>query len=69
MSKAIFIKKKIKNFKKIITVEGDKSLSIRFAILASMAIGKSQATNMLLSEDVISVLNCLKSYNNDKRFS
>ena len=40
MSKPIFIKKKINNFKKIITVEGDKSLSIRFALLASQAIGK-----------------------------
>ena len=60
MSKPIFIKKKIDNFKKIITVEGDKSLSIRFALLASQAIGKSRAYNLPRSEDVLSTLNCLK---------
>ena len=60
MSKPIFIKKKINNFKKIITVEGDKSLSIRFALLASQAIGKSRAYNLPRSEDVLSTLNCLK---------
>ena len=60
MSKPIFIKKKINNFKKIITVEGDKSLSIRFALLASQAIGKSKAYNLPRSEDVLNTLNCLK---------
>ena len=60
MLESIIIKKKIKNFKKKITVTGDKSLSIRWALLASQAIGKSTAYNILRSEDVISTLNCLK---------
>jgi 3-phosphoshikimate 1-carboxyvinyltransferase len=50
----------IKPFKKIITVDGDKSLSIRWALLASQAKGKSTSSNILRSEDVISTLNCLK---------
>ena len=60
MSKPILIKKILKNFNKKINVEGDKSLSIRFALLASQAIGKSRAFNLLKSEDVLSTLNCLK---------
>ena len=60
MSKPITIKNKIKNFKKKISVEGDKSLSIRFALLASQALGKSKAYNLLRSEDVLNTLKCLK---------
>jgi len=61
MKTSIHIKKKINVYKnKTIKVSGDKSLSIRFAILASLAVGKSKATNLLNSEDVISTLNCLK---------
>ena len=61
MTKLININKKINFYKnKSIKVSGDKSLSIRFAILASLAKGKSRATNLLNSEDVISTLNCLK---------
>ena len=61
MKKLIHIKNKINVYKnKYIKVSGDKSLSIRFAILASLAVGKSKATNLLNSEDVISTLNCLK---------
>ena len=60
MTKSIVIKKKIKPFNKIIHVSGDKSLSIRWALLASQAKGKSRAYNILRSQDVISTLNCLK---------
>ena len=61
MKKLIQINKKINFYKnKSIEVSGDKSLSIRFAILASLARGKSKAINLLYSEDVISCLNCLK---------
>ena len=52
--------KKIASFNKEIVIEGDKSLSIRWALLASQADGKSVSTNLLKSEDVISTLNCLK---------
>jgi len=50
----------IKPFKKTIEIEGDKSLSIRWALLASQANGKSKALNLLKSGDIISTLNCLK---------
>ena len=60
MGKKIFIKKTIKPFNKTIEIEGDKSLSIRWALLASQAEGKSISTNLLESEDVMSTLQCLK---------
>ncbi len=60
MGKKIFIKKTIKPFNKTIEIEGDKSLSIRWALLASQANGKSKSLNLLRSEDVLSTLDCLK---------
>ena len=60
MGKKIFIKNTIKPFNKILEIEGDKSLSIRWALLASQAKGKSISTNLLNSEDVLSTLQCLK---------
>ncbi len=60
MNKVIRINDKIKPFNKTINIDGDKSLSIRFAILASLAEGKSRAFNLLKSEDVLNTLNCLK---------
>ncbi len=56
----ILIDKKIKSFNKKIKVDGDKSLSIRWALLASQAIGTSKAKNLLRSEDVNNTLICLK---------
>ena len=60
MSNPIIVKKKIKPFNNVISVSGDKSLSIRWALLASQAKGKSKAFNLLKSLDVLSTLNCLK---------
>tara|TARA_B100000035_G_scaffold195395_1_gene166812 strand:+ start:173 stop:1495 length:1323 start_codon:yes stop_codon:yes gene_type:complete len=60
MSNIISINKVIKPFNKSLQIEGDKSLSIRWALLASQANGKSEATNILRSDDVINTLNCLK---------
>ncbi len=60
MSKLLLINKKINSFNKKITVSGDKSLSIRWALLASQATGKSRAYNLLMSEDVVATLNALK---------
>tara|TARA_B100001250_G_scaffold350731_1_gene322568 strand:+ start:4601 stop:5929 length:1329 start_codon:yes stop_codon:yes gene_type:complete len=60
MKKPIIIKNKISKFSKSIKVSGDKSISIRWALLASQAIGKSKAYNILKSEDVLSTLKCLK---------
>tara|TARA_Y100000590_G_scaffold461161_1_gene622118 strand:+ start:3203 stop:4543 length:1341 start_codon:yes stop_codon:yes gene_type:complete len=60
MPKFITINHTIKKYYKKIKVDSDKSLSIRIAILASQAIGKSKALNLLKSDDVISTINCLK---------
>ena len=60
MALPIIIKKKIAPFNNTINVNGDKSLSIRWALLASQANGISRAYNLLKSLDVISTLNCLK---------
>ena len=59
MSKFI-INKTIKPYARTLNIEGDKSLSIRWALLASQAIGKSYAENLLKSDDVLNTLNCLK---------
>ena len=61
MPKPIIVKNKINSFNKVITVSGDKSLSIRWALLASQAKGKSKVYNLLRSLDIISTLNCLKN--------
>jgi 3-phosphoshikimate 1-carboxyvinyltransferase len=52
MTNSIVIKKKLKNFNKEIVVSGDKSLSIRWVLFASLASGNSKAVNLLISEDV-----------------
>ena len=54
------LNKKIKSFNEEITIDGDKSLSIRWALLASQATGKSRAYELLKSEDVLNTLSCLK---------
>ena len=60
MSKTLSIKNKIKKFNKQIQVSGDKSLSIRWVLLASQAIGKSKGYNLLMSEDVLAALDSIK---------
>jgi 3-phosphoshikimate 1-carboxyvinyltransferase len=60
MSKILSIKNKIKNFDKNIHVSGDKSLSIRWVLLASQATGKSKAYNLLMSEDVLAAVEAIK---------
>ena len=60
MSNSIIIKKKIKDFNKKIQVDGDKSLSIRWVLFASLASTKSVAQNLLLSEDVIATINAIR---------
>ena len=46
MLNKIKIKNTIKPFNKILEIEGDKSLSIRWALLASQANGKSKSLNL-----------------------
>ncbi|MDA9084881.1 3-phosphoshikimate 1-carboxyvinyltransferase [Candidatus Pelagibacter sp.] len=60
MTKLFLINKKVKSFNKIIEVDADKSLSIRWVLLASQASGKSRANNLLMSEDVIAAINSIK---------
>ena len=60
MSNVIKIKGKIGNFKKTITVPGDKSLSIRWVLFSSLAEGTSKAKNLLMSEDVLAAIKTVK---------
>jgi len=60
MSNFLEIKKKIRSFNKKINVSGDKSLSIRWVLLASQATGKSKAYNLLMSEDVLAAMDAIK---------
>ena len=60
MSNFVKIKNKINKFNKTLSIDGDKSLSIRWALLSSQSLKKSKASNLLLSEDVLNTLNCLK---------
>ena len=60
MVKPIYFTNKIKDFNKKISVDGDKCLSIRWTLLASMANGKSKAYNLLKSNDVLSSITVLK---------
>ena len=62
MLNKLIIKKKIKTFHKKIKISGDKSISIRWVLLASLANGRSRAKNLLLSEDVISSINAIKKF-------
>ena len=68
MGELLRINEKIKPFNKKISIEGDKSLSIRWALLASQAIGKSRAYKILKSDDVLSTLNCLKKLGINVKF-
>ncbi len=60
MPNSIIIKDKIDNFKKVISVSGDKSLSLRWVLLSSLASGVSYAKNLLLSEDVMAAIRAIK---------
>ena len=63
MKSPFTINKKIKPFNEKIIIDGDKSLSIRWALLASQANGKSRAYKLLKSEDVLNTLKCIKKLN------
>ena len=52
MPNKIILKKKISNFDKKILIPGDKSISIRWVLISSLANGISKASNILMSEDV-----------------
>ena len=60
MGNKLFINAKNNSFKKTISIDGDKSISIRTLLLGSQAVGKTQIENILLSEDIKNSINCLK---------
>ena len=60
MQNRIVIKKKINNYNKKIIIPGDKSLSIRWVLISSLANGISTAKNLLMSEDVIAAINAIR---------
>ena len=60
MSNIVKISKEIGNFKQIIRVPGDKSLSIRWVLFSSLAEGTSTAKNLLMSEDVLAAIEAIK---------
>jgi len=62
MPKTLIIRSKIKRFNNQIQVSGDKSLSIRWILLASQAIGKSRGYNLLMSEDVLAAIDSIKKF-------
>ena len=65
----IKINNKISNYNEILSIEGDKSLSIRWALLASQSHYKSKSQNLLLSEDVMNTLDCLKKNTYDQFYN
>ena len=62
MSNSLIIKKKINSYNKVITVSGDKSISIRWVLFASLANGISTAKNLLMSEDVKAALKVINKF-------
>ena len=60
MSSLVIIRKKLKNFDKEIFVSGDKSISIRWILFASLANGNSKAKNLLISDDVKAAIKTIR---------
>ena len=60
MPNSLLVKKRIRTFNKKISVSGDKSISIRWVLLASLANGVSKANNLLISEDVQAAISAIR---------
>ena len=60
MGKKLFISNKNNSFKKTVSIDGDKSISIRTLLLGSQAYGKTSIKNILLSEDIVNAIKCLR---------
>ena len=56
----LVVNKNIKPYKKIIEVDSDKSISIRSFLIGSISQNISFVKNVLVSEDVLSTIKCLK---------
>ncbi len=62
MPNKIILKKKISDFYKKISIPGDKSISIRWVLVSSLANGVSKARNLLMSEDVLASIQAIKKF-------
>ena len=62
MPNKIILKRKISNFHKKISIPGDKSISIRWVLISSLANGISKAKNLLMSEDVLATIKAIKKF-------
>ena len=62
MPNKIILKKKILSFKKKISIPGDKSISIRWVLISSLANGVSKAKNLLMSDDVLTTIKAIKKF-------
>mgnify|MGYP006089069147 CR=1 FL=1 len=60
MLRQLIINNKISQFNTSVKISGDKSLSIRWVLLASQTSGKCLAHNLLMSEDVVAALDSIK---------
>tara|TARA_Y100001970_G_C14225041_1_gene855093 strand:+ start:1021 stop:2340 length:1320 start_codon:yes stop_codon:yes gene_type:complete len=60
MTKIAVFKDRLNSFKKKIYIPGDKSISIRWVLLSSIADGISKAENLLMSEDVLAAIDSIK---------
>ena len=60
MPNKIILNQRIRNFNKKISIPGDKSISIRWVLLSSLASGVSKAKNLLMSEDVLASLQAVE---------
>tara|TARA_B100000674_G_scaffold396481_1_gene341244 strand:+ start:2695 stop:4041 length:1347 start_codon:yes stop_codon:yes gene_type:complete len=56
----IFLRDRIKSFKKTIKVDSDKSISIRSFLIGAISQNMSKIDNSLESEDVLSTIDCLR---------
>ena len=60
MPNKIILKNKISDFYKKIWIPGDKSISIRWVLVSSLASGVSKAKNLLMSDDVLAAIKSIK---------
>ena len=56
----LVLKKKIKDFNKVISVDGDKSISIRSLLIGSQSYGICKIKNLPKSDDILSTIDGLK---------
>ena len=60
MPNKIILKNKISDFYKKIWIPGDKSISIRWVLVSSLASGVSKAKNLLMSDDVLAAIKSIE---------